>query len=181
MTSSQSREQLLRATCHEFCFALMHDDLPNPADLLTRFFVSTNPQITEHRPSWATSRLPFLSKTFSGKDGCLEYFSILAATLSMNMTASTFPGKEGFIVDAESQYSTSTEVDRADSGKADAVGAHGKGQVSVVGKAEFASIKTRRCWKEHFIYRFGAFDKDGEIGHREIWADPLSAWDVVGE
>ena len=75
----------------------------------------------------------------------------------MHMLEDTFPAAEGFIVDTASNA------------------------VSVVGKATFESIKTGKKWDETFIYRLSGFDDDGRIGHWEIWADPLSAWDAVGE
>jgi hypothetical protein len=53
--------------------------------------------------------------------------------------------------------------------------------VSVVGKGRFASKKTGKGWNEKFIYRFSDFDSQGKIGHWEIWADPLSAWEAIGE
>lgn len=80
----------------------------------------------------------------------------------MNLPSDAFPSKEGgFIVD-----------DEADGGN---------GMVSVVGKGRFVSKKTGKGWDEKFIYRFSEFDEQGKIGHWEIWADPLSAWDAVGE
>jgi hypothetical protein len=78
--------------------------------------------------------------------------------LEMSLSSDAFPeAGEGFIVDAET------------------------GLVSVVGKGRFTSKKTRKGWNEQFIYRFSEFDDEGRIGHWEIWADPLSAWDAVGE
>jgi hypothetical protein len=52
--------------------------------------------------------------------------------------------------------------------------------VSVVAHARFESIKTGKSWEEDFIYRLSEFDEEGRIGHWEIWADPLSAWEAVG-
>jgi len=56
-----------------------------------------------------------------------------------------------------------------------------EGVVTVVGTGTFASIKTGKEWSEKFIYRFSGFDREGRIGHWEIWADPLSAWVAVGD
>jgi len=76
--------------------------------------------------------------------------------LDMALPDDAFPGKGGFIVDVEA------------------------GMVSVVGKGRFTSKKTGKGWDEQFIYRFSGFDGQGRIGHWEIWADPLSAWEAVG-
>lgn len=81
----------------------------------------------------------------------------------MHMTKDTFPGPEGFIVDADAVVE----------------GEDGRGAVSVVGKAKFESMKTGKSW-EKFIYRLSGFDDVGRIGHWEVWADPLSAWEAVG-
>lgn len=76
--------------------------------------------------------------------------------LDMSLPKDAFPGADGFIVDVDA------------------------GMVSVVGKGRFTSKKTGKGWDEQFIYRFSNFDKNGKIGHWEIWADPLSAWEAVG-
>jgi hypothetical protein len=57
----------------------------------------------------------------------------------------------------------------------------GRGAVSVVAHGIFESVKTGKKWEEDFIYRLSGFDEEGKIGCWEIWADPLSAWDAVGE
>lgn len=54
-----------------------------------------------------------------------------------------------------------------------------RGVVSVEGRATFRSVQTKRSWNEQFMYRLSDFDHFGRIGHWEIWADPLSAWDAV--
>lgn len=82
---------------------------------------------------------------------------MMTEALDMSLDKNSFPGKEDFIVDAES------------------------GMASVVGKGRFTSKKTGKGWDEQFIYRFSEFDASGKIGHWEIWADPLSAWEAVGE
>ena len=98
-----------------------------------------------------------MGKTFTGKEGCEEYFGVLSEVLEMRLPDDAFPAPEGFIVDADA------------------------GMVSVVGKGHFKSVKTGKGWDEEFIYRLGEFDDDGKIGHWEVWADPLSAWVAVGE
>ena len=45
--------------------------------------------------------------------------------------------------------------------------------------ARFESVSTGKSWEEDFVYRLSEFDEQGKIGHWEIWADPLSAWDAV--
>ncbi|CAA9957532.1 hypothetical protein PTMSG1_01140 [Pyrenophora teres f. maculata] len=150
---SSSSTTLLRETTQSFCRALIAP--PPPSDLLAQYF-SSWPQITEHGPEWSRIRLPFLAKTFAGREGCEEYFKLMTDVLEMALPDDAFPGKEGFIVDAEA------------------------GMVSVVGKGRFTSRKTGKGWDEQFIYRFSGFDEKGKIGHWEIWADPLSAWEAVG-
>lgn len=105
-----------------------------------------------------------------GRDGCLDYFRLLSETLEMGMDEATFPGEDGFVVDAEA--TTGSRDNTQTSSEA-------KGIVVVVGKAEFKSKETGKGWKEQFIYRFSDFDEQGRIGHWEIWADPLSAWEAV--
>jgi hypothetical protein len=151
---ASARCTTLRNSSHAFCKALVSP--PPPGELVSKFF-SASPKIREHGPEWATARLPFLSKTFSGKAGCVEYFTVLSEVLEMRLASDAFPPEKGFIVDAEADM------------------------VSVVGKGRFISKKTGKGWDEHFIYRFSEFDSEGKIGFWEIWADPLSAWEAVGE
>ncbi|KAL6159822.1 hypothetical protein ACJQWK_05667 [Exserohilum turcicum] len=150
---SSVRSASLRETAHSFCCALLSP--PPPSDLLARHF-GTTPKITEHGPEWAQSRLPFLAKTFTGTRQCEDYFQMMSQVLDLSLPSDAFPGKDGFIVDAEANM------------------------VSVVGKGTLTSRKTGKAWDEHFIYRFSEFDHEGRIGHWEIWADPLSAWEAVG-
>ncbi|KAI4648156.1 hypothetical protein J4E93_004567 [Alternaria ventricosa] len=152
MFSDRSME--LRMSTYLFCCALISP--PPPSDLLSNYFTKS-PKITEHGPEWSRSRLPFLAKTFFGKDGCEEYFKLMTDVLDMVLPDDAFPRDSGFIVDADA------------------------GMVSVVGKGRFTSKKTGKGWDEQFIYRFSEFDYEGKIGHWEIWADPLSAWEAVGE
>jgi len=120
--------------------------------MISQFFTCAHPRITEHGPKWSQSRLPFLSKTFSGSSGpgsCETYFEVLSQTLKMHMHDTTFPSLEGFIVDPE----------------AVAEGSEGKGVVCVVGKGGFESVSTGKRWEEKFIYRLSGFDDEGKIGH----------------
>ncbi|KUJ11381.1 uncharacterized protein LY89DRAFT_739569 [Mollisia scopiformis] len=155
------RSSLLLNTTTSFCSSLTQSQPIPPLDLIHRFFVSS-PKVTEHGPEWARSRLPFLSKTFSGRNGCVEYFELLGETLKMEMGEGTFPSKESgeWVVDEGGCVE----------------GGEDEGVVTVVGKARFESLKTGKGWEEKFIYRFSGFDSSGKIGHWEIWADPLSAW-----
>ena len=150
---ASTRSNTLRKSTSAFCEALLSP--PPPPELLSQYF-SSQPKITEHGPEFARSRLPFLAQTFTGKDGCEEYFKLLSETLEMSLSRDSFPNAKDFSVDAES------------------------GIVSVVGKGHFSSKKTGKGWDEQFIHRFSEFDEHGKIGHWEIWADPLSAWDAVG-
>lgn len=78
--------------------------------------------------------------------------------LDMSLAEDAFPPADsGFIVDAE------------------------VGMVSVVSKGSFTSEKTGKAWDETCVYRSSGFDEQGMIGHWQIWADPLSAWEAVGE
>jgi hypothetical protein len=151
---SATHSAMLRKATSSFCAALVEP--PIPSELLSQYFVNV-PNITEHGPEWSRSRLPFLAKTFTGKDGCEEYFNVMTEVLDMDLDEESFPKPEQFIVDADA------------------------GMVSVVGKGRFTSRKTGKGWDEQFIYRFSGFDEQGKIGHWEIWADPLSAWEAVGE
>ncbi|KAF2204611.1 hypothetical protein GQ43DRAFT_409144 [Delitschia confertaspora ATCC 74209] len=155
MVDTKSHEKALLKITTEFCKALISP--PPPPKLIEQYFTPSSPRITEHGPPWANSRLPFLGKTFTGKEGCIKYFTVLSETLAMEMSEDSFPSEEGFIVSPTAS-----------------------GMVSVVGKGRFKSIKTGKGWDEQFIYRFSGFDEEGKIGHWEIWADPLSAWVAVG-
>ncbi|KAF2234530.1 hypothetical protein EV356DRAFT_532838 [Viridothelium virens] len=137
-----------------------------PSEILDRFFVADTPRITEHGPSWAASRLPFLGKTFEGRAACEEYFNILGEVLEFSPYKDTFPDANGFVVDPD-----------ADPGE----GIKGrKGVVHVKAKAKFLAKTTGIAWEEEFAYRLSAFDEEGRFEHWEIWADPLSAWNAVG-
>ncbi|KAL9122180.1 MAG: hypothetical protein Q9187_001261 [Circinaria calcarea] len=162
--STAPRVSLLRTHAHAFCQAFLTSTPPRK--ILDDFFTSSPPpQITEHGPDWAVSRLPFLGVAFRGRDAdgktppdttCDKYFERLGNTLSFHPDEDSFPPPEEFIVDATTDA------------------------VSVVAKAKFKSVKTGKSWDETFIYRLSKFDAEGRIGHWEIWADPLSAWEAVG-
>jgi len=164
-----TRSSQLRQRASAFAAAFL--DLSNnpPEKLLSEHFVSSNPRITEHGPAWATSKLPFLGKTFTGKDGCVQYFSLLADTLEFLPSKDTFPQPQGIVVDAEA-VGPDEEADRQ---------GRGRGVVSLVGRAVFKSVRTGKSWEEQFAYRLSGFDDEGKIGHWEVWADPLSAWMAV--
>jgi len=69
--------------------------------LLSKNFTPFSPKITEHGPSFAQSRLPFLGKTFTGCDECKEYFQLLGKTLQMELGEDAFPALDGYIVDVD--------------------------------------------------------------------------------
>lgn len=169
---AQTRSSLIRQRTQAFCKAFL--DLPNnsPNKILADHFTSNNPKITEHGPSWATKRLPFLGKTFTGKDQCLDYFKLLSETLEFIPNKDTFPDKEGIVIDDQAV------TDEVHGGHG--LGWDGRGAASVVGRAKFKAVTTGKAWDEQFIYRLSGFDETGGIGHWEIWADPLSAWAAVG-
>ena len=175
--SSPPKEEL-RLTAIWFCRAFVEGD--PPSQILSKFFNPINPRITEHGP--LTSSLPFLGKTFSGRDSttststssnsdqtqsqsqsqtCDAYFNLLSQTLKFEPSENTFPSPESFLIDEECEIN----------GK--------KGVVSVTGNGRFRSLKTGKVWDEVFIYRLSEFDEEGRIGHWEIWADTLSAWEAV--
>lgn len=169
---AQTRYATLQQRTQAFTAAFL--DLPNnpPEKILAEHFTQEHPRITEHGPAWANERLPFLGKTFSGKDGCMEYFELLSKTLEFHPSKDTFPPKDAFVIDDRA----SAAAVHGGEGK----GWDGRGVVSVVGKGTFKAVATRKSWEEQFIYRLSDFDEDGKIGHWEIWADPLSAWVAVG-
>ncbi|KAI9648038.1 hypothetical protein NHQ30_002666 [Ciborinia camelliae] len=159
---SLSKEEM-RARAVTFCQAFV--DGLSPDIILSELFAS-EPRITEHGPE--NSELPFLGKTFLGRkfdyssnQTCDDYFSILSKSLKFEPSPTTFPTPKSFIVDETCEIN----------GK--------KGVVGVVGSATFRSLQTGKGWNEQFIYRLSEFDGDGKIGHWEIWADTLSAWNAV--
>ncbi|KAK6834680.1 hypothetical protein PG987_009374 [Apiospora arundinis] len=171
--TTADRSSVMRSRAHAFCQALVFP--PPPRDLLSEFFIpdpsssssssedgggsSPRPTIHEHGPAWATKTLPFLGKSFAGGAACEEYFAVLGDTLTMHMSAAdSFPGPEGFVVDAA------------------------RNQVCVVGRGRFESVRTGRSWDEQFVYVLSGWDGPGrKIGRWDVWADPLSAWAAVAE
>lgn len=156
------REEL-RKEAVAFCQAFVDGILP---EIMLSSHFSSSPRITEHGPE--NPELPFLGKTFTGRkfdssdnQTCDDYFNILSRTLEFQPSPSTFPSPDSFIVDETCEIQ----------GK--------KGVVSVVGGATFKSLKTGKTWDEQFMYRLSEFDEKGKIGHWEIWADTLSAWNAV--
>ena len=176
MAISNHRAIIIRSTAESFCNAFVSGSAPT--EMLDKYFTS-NPTIHEHGPSWATERLPFLSKTFQGRrqsgletgsssltgTTCDDYYDLLTATLSFHPTEKTVPSSEQFIVDADASNP----------------GGGSKGAVAIKLQAEFKSIKTGKGWEEEFVYILSDFDEDGKIGRQELWADPLSAWVACGE
>ncbi|KAI0123037.1 hypothetical protein BJ170DRAFT_643131 [Xylariales sp. AK1849] len=157
--STKSRSSVLRNRAHAFCQSLISP--PPPRELLDEFFVPDSndkkPSIREHGPSWATAHLTFLGRDFVGVDACEEYFNLLSQTLKMHLDKGSFPGDEGFVVDAD------------------------QNRVSVVGRGKFESVTTGRSWDEKFSYVLSGFDEEGRLTKWDIWADPLSAWAAVSE
>ncbi|KAF2146897.1 uncharacterized protein K452DRAFT_283098 [Aplosporella prunicola CBS 121167] len=154
MPTDQDRTSLLRASAHAFSHALINP--PAPSELLSRYFTST-PTIHEHGPSWASTQLPFLGRRFHGAHECATYFETLSSTLKMQLRGDSFPGPEGFVVDADANT------------------------VTVVGSGVFESTRTGRSWEERFVWVLGGWDDQGRVGTWDVWADPLSAWCAVQE
>ena len=176
MSATISREDTLRSTAEAFCRAFVSGTAPT--EVLDRYFTS-NASITEHGPSWATERLPFLGKTFQGRrqpqfsahsdsgkgtGTCDDYYDLLTSTLSFHPNDKTFPGREQLVVDVNAKGPSGS-----------------RGVVTVKLQAEFKSIKTGKGWAEEFVYVLSDFDEEGKIGCQELWADPLSAWVAVGD
>lgn len=157
--TTKDRSSVLRSRAHAFCQALISP--PATADLLKEFFIpeanGNNPTIREHGPSWVTVHLPFLGRDFVGVDASYEYFELLSQSLKMHLDEDSFPGADGFVVDAEAN------------------------KVVVVGKGKFESVTTGRSWDEKFSYVLSGWDEDGRLGRWDIWADPLSAWAAMSE
>ncbi|KAI4601919.1 hypothetical protein KJ359_010785 [Pestalotiopsis sp. 9143b] len=157
--TTKDRHSLLRSRAHAFCQALISP--PPPEELVKQFFIpeadGKNPTIREHGPSWATINLPFLGRDFVGFHSSIEYFKLLSQSLKMHLGEDSFPGEEGFTVDAEAN------------------------RVSVTGKGKFESVETGRSWEEKFSYVLSGWDEDGRLGRWDIWADPLSAWAAVSD
>ncbi|GAM82642.1 hypothetical protein ANO11243_006240 [Dothideomycetidae sp. 11243] len=96
-----TRRAQLRARAISFSDSFAAPASNPPSSILDKHFTSS-PRITEHGPKWAqSSRLPFLGRTFSGREGCLEYFSLLAETLEFLVEDAVFPSKMEVVVDPE--------------------------------------------------------------------------------
>ena len=140
-TADQEREKLLRAQAVKFCQSFVQGR--SPREILDDYFIpdrngqgdsTCRPKITEHGPKWAISRLPFLSRTFIGRDGkqddddtsqkegtatdetCDAYFRLLAATLEFQPDEDVFPGPEGFAVDIYCDDKRLDQISGPDSG-----------------------------------------------------------------
>lgn len=185
-----ARTNLLRSRTHAFCQAFVTG---NPSGKsLAEFFVPTNPQITEHGPSWASARLPFLGRTFSGRSRSNSNItssstSTGASSVSESQDTDTDTDSfgSGFTCDDYFELLSRTLSFHPDAHtfppREQFIVDAEAGAVSVVAHARFASVKTGQGWEEDFIYRLSGFDEVGRIGHWEIWADPLSAWVAVGD
>lgn len=174
-----SRAALLRNTALSFCTCFTMGKAPS--QILDDHFTPAAPRITEHGPTWAAARLPFLGHTFTGRDMCMQYFELLGSILAFEPVEDTFPSEEGFVVDPEAVdepvndlHSTVFYAEQEDKEGVQ------RGVVTVTAKARFRAVKTGWSWEERFIYRLSEFDENGKIGHWEVWADPLSAWMAVG-
>lgn len=133
--AEQERERLLRARAVSFCQSFVRGR--SPWEILEDHFIpDTNgiqdsrcrPKITEHGPRWAISRLPFLSRTFIGRDfkpndddasrkdqpetgeTCDAYFRLLTATLEFKPDEDVFPRPEGFAVDIHADDKTPDQI-----------------------------------------------------------------------
>ncbi|KAF2165949.1 hypothetical protein M409DRAFT_23679 [Zasmidium cellare ATCC 36951] len=149
-TQDQTRYTLLKTHNLAFCTAFTHPETNPPSKLLSEHLTPHNPRITEYGPAWATSRLPFLGKTFAGHDGVLAYFDALDKTLEFLPREDTF----GSVVVDE----------RAGEG----------GVACVKGKAGCRAVETGKEWEEEFVVRLSEFDGEGKIGHVELWGDTLT-------
>ncbi|KAL9093715.1 MAG: hypothetical protein Q9159_000016 [Coniocarpon cinnabarinum] len=197
-----SRPATLRNTAQSFCHAFI-TQLPS-SQILEDYFVpetaNQKPKITEHGPSWARERLPFLGQTFTGQSQCQQYFTLLSQTLSIELKSNAFKEEE-LVVDPDAiafpsppsdtsktshtsnPSTTSGPLNTSTSNEDDSnvQDNERRGIVTIVGRGRFTSLKTKRGWDEIFTYRLSEFDEMGRIGHWEIWADPLSAWVAVGD
>lgn len=187
MIDQEARRAQLLHRARAFCAAFGSSKPPSPQKILDEHFRPEEPssapalpwpRITEHGPEFARDRLPFLGRTFHGRDECLEYFRLLGEVLKLGGDGASFPAKdEGYAIDV---HAMSDDFLWGRQEGREGVGWANKGVVSVVGHAIFTSVKTDRSWEETFTYRLSGFDEDGNVGHWEIWADPLSAWCAVG-
>jgi hypothetical protein len=112
-SSPDAQTTLLRNKVAEFCRPFVSGVAPN--ELPSKCFTS-NPRIHEHGPSWATKRLPFLARTWTGRrlvrfgfpvspesgddQSCDQYFDLLGITLSLHLIQESITSVEDFIVSA---------------------------------------------------------------------------------
>ncbi|KAH8663984.1 hypothetical protein BX600DRAFT_512060 [Xylariales sp. PMI_506] len=201
-SAPEDRAALLRARAHAFCQALVAGQ--EPRELLREFFIRDPsggngrgggdgwrddggdgqrrpppPTIREHGPSWAATRLPFLSRDFVGTEACAGYFDLLSRSLRMQLREDSFPsspagysGGGGGSGEEEGEEGEGAENDGF------AVDVE-KNVVSVVGTGTFESTATGRSWDETFAYVLSGWDEEGRLGRWDIWADPLSAYAAV--
>lgn len=189
------RRSLLLGRARAFCADFASKELPSPEDILEKHFVhdygpsgegaptgtATRPRITEHGPPFARERLPFVGRTFEGRDECLEFFKLLGTTLTIELGEDSFPKEDsGYVVDVEARASASKVEPRASLFEKSAQEWKSTGVVTFVGHGTFRSVKTGKAWDEEFIYRLSEFSESGKCGHLEAWGDPLSAWLAVG-
>jgi len=161
----EQKADLMRSIAYDFCSAFVRGS--PPLEILDKYFTA-NAIIIEHGPAWAKTRLPFLATPFQGRrspqnsdkptgDTCDDYYDLLTSTLRFFPLPNTLPTKEELMIDPE------------------------RGTVTVKMHAFFASIETGVGWEEDFLYVLSQFDERGKIGSQELWADPLSAWQAVGD
>jgi hypothetical protein len=171
------RSRSIRMNVKQFCDMFVSG--AEPLNILQTCFVSDNPCITEHGPSWANEHLPYLGRTFHGRRSqgeptmvatadecarnnegtCDDYFDALGKILTFH--AESLPHPAEFIVDASNERG-------------------GRGGSAVVKvSCELRKLGSRQGWTEQFIFMFRDFTREGKIGHLEIWADSLSAWNAV--
>ncbi|KIJ20896.1 hypothetical protein PAXINDRAFT_125431 [Paxillus involutus ATCC 200175] len=137
---NSSRQQLLDAAkclCDDFA------QKKSPEIILSHFSETHPCMALEHGlPAVA----PFLGRSFDGREGVLEYFSVIASCLTYeNMRFS--------------EYFVDTEARR----------------VSVKGEATFTWITTKESWDETFTYVLD-FDDENKITGYQVWADTGAAY-----
>lgn len=158
---------ILRHSAFAFCtdFAAGTD-----ANIILNTRFTRHPEIQEHGPSWAISRLPYLGHSWIGRRtsednertntdsediSCDAYFQRLGNTLSFHPGTESIPPIEEFIVSGGDIMAEAVLV-----------------KIS----STVESAKTGKKWEETFAFLLSRFDENGRIGKLEIWADSLSAW-----
>lgn len=131
----------------------------SPQVILDECFQAELPRIHEHGPEWASSKLPYLFKTWCGrglaKGTCDDYFKVLGETLRFFPDDHSIPSSESFLVDPFNR----------------------KGVIKARCRLEGAVSGV--SWEEQFIFLFSEFNSENKIGLLEIWSDTLSAWKAV--